>query len=941
MTVAEAEPNPGYMEFYKLQEQSARERDFMASHQKSWIHGVPNTYNILEYVPFESSVHNSSYDNGLKHDFYFEPKVLMNKVLPSRFKTRHSSTTSESTSGKSSKYEQDFCKVDNSSPFSGLFHIPAFAYSYPGRVVPQDLSGYVYQTHFEVGEITYMFGGMFQNPSVSLQNLGISRSTDLSRISVHLPTEMPPYVNKEVLMSPLMAQNPILFIFNPTRGTVTAYDMETLGLSHPGQLCQMKGTLISSTQIFFCGGFEVKVDSVRFDNDIKRWIVKKRIVINDTGFILDVTRMKFTQIELKTKLDFKFSGRLGSCLVSNSFDRPIIRDQDVPLPIGTADLTAPYVPQPELFDDDATNNQDTKKEQAPLKVKNPVSKKEVSRQSQANTSSSSSTNRVSVRVATEQTPQRNVSSSSSGSKQSDYSKQSGSPLSPTASGSATSLKVSTIFHKSTRMFHRSGMRHSGQAPIQSAYSEQVKQHRSQTLQGSQSSRPASPLRLSLKSPTNRLTPDILSGTSESTDTESVHSDQSAAHATPLATPTPRKLHNRVGSPEKSLDGEEESVTSAESANYRSFIYPDTALRSGVISVCVYQFGGFKQVVDDTGASKLVTTNELLKIELIVDDPAHLVFHPEALVFDMTTRSLKSLWPSLRGYFASALVENDSTSDTCGLMDTMEYLDNGSSKSLTSISDVLSMSEKSTGKSHGSYSADSFFERKALMVHGGVNDKAEVFGEMYLFNFATERWLEVLTYAFDYYDIPKLPFEDENTELLTLEGQVNNPKLMDAELRCCHHQALLIKEDGREYVTFLGGFTNDYLRHFETVPYQSPKFDVSRIARFTMSCTNANLLRVPMLNLRSQTWKFNRFFYDLSKKVTPDAMDLLMGNEYLRNSRMCFSGGAFSIVGKQITICHGLAHFVPEKAEDFDKVYRFLDSKTFILGGHCHLAFPNM
>lgn len=109
----------------------------------------------------------------------------------------------------------------------------------------------------------------------------------------------------------------------------------------------------------------------------------------------------------------------------------------------------------------------------------------------------------------------------------------------------------------------------------------------------------------------------------------------------------------------------------------------------------------------------------------------------------------------------------------------------------------------------------------------------------------------------------------------------------------------------------------------------------------MSSTNSNLLRVPVLNLQSQTWKFSRFFYDLTGRVSPQAMDLLMGTDYLRNARICTYGGAFSIVEKQITICHGMVEFSPEKAKDYPKLAKGLGADSILLGGHCHLTFPTL
>lgn len=929
-----------YHEFYKLQEHSAREQEFFSKHQENWIHGPLRLYNVIEYERFESTASNADYENGNRAEMIFGPKVVLNKVQPENLATRLSSLSSSHSAIKASKYASEFKNDSKASPFSGLFHIPSFSYSFPGHKSPLSMSGYIYLSHVEVNNITYMIGGMLENSHLNLGELGIPRSTDLSRISVELKDELPPYVNKKILMSPVMCNNPSFIMFNPSRGTVTAYDISTVGEAYVGKLCQLKGTVVASNHIFYCGGFEVKVDSVRYAEDIKRWIVKKSIKLNEDGYVLDTTKMKVTKIHLKSKLDQAYTKRLGACLVSNIYSS-LSPDRDFALPVGDSSETAPYTAFQES-PEEAEEKQKVEVKHEVLKTRKEP-KSDPYSASAMQTSVSSTSSRTTLRVTTDNSPQRTATTNSSRSaKLSESAKMSGSSLSPTvsSSNSGTSLKVSSLLQKSTRIFHRSGVRHNGQPQIRSAYSNHVKKHRSQTLLSSQTSRSTSPLRLSLKSPLHKPVTDSVSLASESTDTDSFHSEKSTTSSNAIATPTPKKViaTSAVTILDKSVAPELESMASGESASYAASYLDDSALRSGVISVSVYQFGGFKAVLNHAGNLSFVATNELIKIELIIDDPEEVIFHPEALTFELP-HSQKSSWPSPRGYFAYTLINNDTTSAHCDFVKPVEFHDSDSSRSL--ISEAASISEKSTGKSHHSYNADTFFETKSLMIHGGVDEQHNVCNDMHLFRFKTRRWLMSQTYAFDYYEIPKQPYEDEQTELLTLERQVENPKLVEAELRCCHHQALLFLEDGLEYVAFVGGFTNEILRHHEQIPYESDRFDVSRISRFLMSSTNSNLLRVPVLNLQSQTWKFSRFFYDLTGRVSPQAMDLLMGTDYLRNARICTYGGAFSIVEKQITICHGMVEFSPEKAKDYPKLAKGLGADSILLGGHCHLTFPTL
>lgn len=319
----------------------------------------------------------------------------------------------------------------------------------------------------------------------------------------------------------------------------------------------------------------------------------------------------------------------------------------------------------------------------------------------------------------------------------------------------------------------------------------------------------------------------------------------------------------------------------------------TGLDLGVVSVSVYVYGGF--VPRDNG---FVATSDFLRLELIVEDPARCQLHHEALLFGVEVQGEA---PSPRGYFALLLIDTSAASDP-----TLRFLDT-----------------------------------KSLMVQGGVNEAYEVCPELHLFNFATCAWLRCQTFAHDYYGVRPPPGADGDVRQFSMEAQVELPQPVAAEFRACHHHALPLVEDGREYVVFIGGFYNDYLRHFDREPYVLDRFDVLRLTRLLLSPSNCNLLRVPVLNLRTKMWLFPRFFYNLSATVAPKAMAMLRENEALRDARFSFYGGAALIAGKQITICHGLVEFVPEKAEHFGALKRQLQTETIFLGAHCRLTFPSL
>lgn len=1032
--------SPDYQQFYQLQRQSAREKEFFDLHVTDWLHGPGNIHTVILYTPTRLGRENGS--ASAMDEIIFSPQVVMEPITPKGPSTRLSSLALGLTDGFTSQHAKEFKKDHEASAFSGLYNIPRFSVgNATGAPLPDSMQQYCYQAHFEIGEVTYMFGGLRTDPAVSLKTLGIPRSTDLSRISVHLPGDLPPFVNKEVLMSPLLAPNPSFILFNPTRGTVQEYPRDSYSDEFPGHLLQAVGTQVSPHKVFWCGGIEAKVVSVTHDQDIDRWIVRKKIVPNKYGYLMDSRSLSFTKVDIRSKLYVRYSGSLGSTVVSNVLQEGHDLHPDLPLPV-FAGLGSPSLQPIKTSDISVLKSKDAPKKDSPgsksrdspvsksrdspvpkpsdspvsklkesplskpsdspasklkesplskpkdcptlkardsftLKAKEPsLSQKHsdtvespavssatlaysskpqavsepVSRKTTFNTSSdaqhsgsptSDTRTRPALHSHPSLSPSMHTKSSditkveSNASLQSSVRTKIGETLgivssSPPLPASTSSLKVSSMLHKSTRLFHRdrSSSVKVGGTPVQSqsSYSSHVKSNRSVILQGPQTSRPTSP-QIQKKPLNTRPLRNVssLEHTESASDTSSASSTTSAFT---LAIPAPRPSKTQRETSEK-------NVLATETASANFSLVENTVLKPDVASVTIYQFGGFKYTPDEDGRPAFTATNELLKIELLLTDKS---FHSEALLLKISPGE-GELWPSPRGYFASVLINANSSVEACHITSEGSSDDLDLARSPRLSAEISSV--RSPSLVFHSLNGDSYFDRKCLLVHGGVNSDYETFSELYMFSFATGKWETMLTYAFDYYKLPKQPFEDEMTEELSVENQVKTPELVEAEFRSCHHRAHLYTQDDIEYVFFLGGFQNDYLRHVDKIPYTNDKFDVSRLSKFLFSSTNSNLLRIPVLNIKSQQWKFSRFFYDLSETVLPQAMETLMGNRYMKNSRTSFHGGAFSLVGKQITICHGMVEFVPEKKRDHGKIVDDLKATTVFLGGHTHLVFPNM
>lgn len=968
-----------YLDFLRLQATAARDKEFTSNHTKDWYHGMPAPYTLVKYAPFEQ-FNKAHFGQAMNSEVYLSPHVQLEEVALPHSDTRSSSVSQLlKRSDDKLDYAENFKRDWDASSFSGYFQLPNFSYStlQPRKDSAEGTGQFCYQTHFDVENLTVMFGGLVVDARQSLKCLGIPRLTDLSRISVYFPYDLPPHINKHVLMSPCVTQNTDMILFDAMKGTVQANPIKLYSENHPGNICAMEGTMIADSYVFYSGGFHVDVDKVEYKEEINRWIVHKSIRLNEYGFILDVRTKQFTQIKIKSNSEVHYNGCIGNALVSNRLEKASMHSSKLVLP----DLPASYNSQDttplaeEILTPTSpvrartpvqTPGTTTLKEPRPSKGQPSYQLVPESTKSSTISRARSSTPTTSRQISRQNTDQLTKSSSKTSGRINE-SRAPVSAISPTNSASESSLKMTSMLMKSARIFHRNHHNHafsqgqssqslsvsSGQTqthnlaslrggspspnPVpQSSYANQVKQHRA-----SGTSTPStSPARHMTQSPHHNLS----SLTTESIDTVS---DEGSLLSGASSNVDKVKIDSTTFTGEKSK-AVERTLSPDDSTSLGSgltgeglFAAKDSAIESGVLSVTVFLFGGFVKYVDENERTAFRATNDLLRLELIIEDGQAGKFHKEALIFDAADRNENTMWPTRRGFFAYVLVNVDSANEACSNQTLSQDLDaDEAPKSRTEGNqEVLSTSETSTRSS--TQSTDNFLSRRGLMIQGGVDENNRVCSDIYIFNFNKSQWHRQQSYAYDYYNEPKQPFEDEQCDKLTLEAASNDAPLVEAELRACHHHALLYEQDNREYVLFVGGFVNDYLRHFDPEPYVSDRYDVSRLARFSLTTTNPNLLRIPALNLRTQTWIFMRFFFDLRENISGKTMDLLMGNPYFRNSRMVFYGGGCSILGKQITLCHGMVDFVSEKAEYFDRYKDQLKSDVIMSGCHCHLSYPSM
>lgn len=350
--------------------------------------------------------------------------------------------------------------------------------------------------------------------------------------------------------------------------------------------------------------------------------------------------------------------------------------------------------------------------------------------------------------------------------------------------------------------------------------------------------------------------------------------------------------------------------------------------SAILTLTMYVFGGFIPHEDEEGYVRYHATNDLLRIDIPCEEGTRVKFNNEALVCRVSKSDPDAVWPLPRGYFGGTLVDQITEGASC-LFEVNPGVKATPHTSLSSRRNRIAMSQVALT-----------LNSKRLLVHGGVDEYGTTFADLYLFDINTGQWRSLPTYAFDLFGVNKKPIDDEDLTSLQRDTAHSNGPLLDAELRACHHLAMYYRLNEDALVLFFGGFRNDALRHTDKVPYELERFDVSRLCRFPVSVSNPNLLRVPVLDLKTQTWRFMRYYFQIDDTIT-DKFIRRVSNSWYTDANISNYGGHVSIHNKQISIYHGLFHVTAVKAADQENVEKDLPSGTSLWGAVSRFNFLNL
>ncbi|KAK6896771.1 Guanine nucleotide-binding protein subunit beta 1 [Candida tropicalis] len=294
---------------------------------REWISDYRVPHSVLKYNLSREGPGNRIINTDIDFQYSFTPEMNLNAIDQQGLGTAGSHPSQFDNTQETTNEDNDHKIDEHIGAFSGYFAVPTLTVNLPNRCrddgeepeFMRDVPKICYQNHFESDDSTFMFGGVYASASMNFTHLGIPAEVDVSKIKVYFPYQLPPFVDTKILTNPYMIPHPHFLQYNATRGSVTYLDTSEME-DFPGRFSGMASTRISPQHFFFYGGFELKDKSVKHIEKDDLWIVEKDIIMNEDGFIIDTSTLRFRKIELNTNnLAIKI-GRIGMGICSNVYE---------------------------------------------------------------------------------------------------------------------------------------------------------------------------------------------------------------------------------------------------------------------------------------------------------------------------------------------------------------------------------------------------------------------------------------------------------------------------------------------------------------------------------------------------------------------------------------------------------------------------------------------
>ncbi|CAI4054401.1 hypothetical protein SKDZ_01G0110 [Saccharomyces kudriavzevii ZP591] len=157
----------------------------------------------------------------------------------------------------------------------------------PSLFSEDKLPALTYHCSVELNGNIYMLGGLM--PCYSYEE----DAPMLNDFFVDGIKNLPPPLLPQVINNPSMVNNPHLYVASVASCRFSKPKMR--GYIPPPLLC-VQGSKLTDRHIFFYGGFEIRTETRGDENG--KYHLKKRVYVNNTGYILDIVSFKFTKIDV-------------------------------------------------------------------------------------------------------------------------------------------------------------------------------------------------------------------------------------------------------------------------------------------------------------------------------------------------------------------------------------------------------------------------------------------------------------------------------------------------------------------------------------------------------------------------------------------------------------------------------------------------------------------
>ncbi|CAI4235354.1 CEQ_1a_G0000120.mRNA.1.CDS.1 [Saccharomyces cerevisiae] len=157
----------------------------------------------------------------------------------------------------------------------------------PSLFSEDKLPALTYHCSVELNGNIYIFGGLM--PCYSYEE----DAPMLNDFFVDGIKNLPPPLLPQVINNPSMVNNPHLYVASIPS---CRFSKPKMGGYIPPPLLCVQGSKLTDRHIFFYGGFEIRTETRGDENG--KYHLKKRLYVNNTGYILDIMSFKFTKIDI-------------------------------------------------------------------------------------------------------------------------------------------------------------------------------------------------------------------------------------------------------------------------------------------------------------------------------------------------------------------------------------------------------------------------------------------------------------------------------------------------------------------------------------------------------------------------------------------------------------------------------------------------------------------